>query len=157
MVHLPPGLCLRNKNLHCFRTCLRTPTQSAKYQVNSLRSFIKSSVEYITLVIQNRCSSFLRTVWDHGRRSRFATKTIPQGAPLPTEYSKITILHGLGCSLNLSISCYCSLVFWEYGCGVLSIGKQSIGKLCRMSGHPLLQKARTFGPPTPPNKHDRFQ
>ena len=37
-------------------------------------------------------------------------------------------------------------------CGLLSTGKQSIGKLCRMSGHPLFQKAWTFwlGPPPPP-------
>ena len=83
----------------------------------------------------------------------FATKAIPQSAPLPTEHSKITILHGTGCSLNLSISYDCSFAFWEYGCGLLSMGKQSIGKPCRMSGHPLLQKARTFGlgpPPAPP-------
>ena len=87
-----------------------------------------------------------------------ATKTIPHGAPLPTEHSKITILHGIGCSLNLSISYYCSFVFGDNGCGLLSIGKQSICKLCRMSGHPLLQKARTFGPgpSAPPNKHNRF-
>ena len=90
----------------------------------------------------------------------FATKTVSQGAPLPTEHSKITILHGIGCSLNLSISYCCSFAFWEYLCGLLSMGKQSIGKLCHMSGHPLLQKARTFGlgPPAPPsNKHNRFQ
>ena len=91
-------------------------------------------------------------------RTGFATKTIPHGAPLPTEHSKITILHGIGCSLNLSISYYCSFVFGDTGCGLLSIGKQSICRLCRMSGHPLLQKARTFGPgpPAPPNKHNRF-
>ena len=76
---------------------------------------------------------------------RLATKTIPQGAPLPTEHSKITIVHRIGCSLNLSISYFCFFVFWEYGCGLLSMGKQSIDKLCRMSGHPPLQKARTFG------------
>ena len=90
----------------------------------------------------------------------FATKTVSQGAPLPTEHSKITILHGIGCSLNLSISYCCSFVFWEYLYGLLSMGKQSIGKLCHMSGHPLLQKARTCGldPPAPPsNKHNRFQ
>ena len=60
MVSLHARLCLRNKNLHCFRACLRTrtPTRSAKYQVNSLRSFIRSSLEYITLDIQKkRCSS----------------------------------------------------------------------------------------------------
>ena len=77
-------------------------------------------------------------------RARFSTKTLSQGAPLPTEHSKITILHhGCKSSLNLSISYYCSFVFWKYGCGLLSMGKKSIGKLCRMSGHPLLQKART--------------
>ena len=59
--------------------------------------------------------------------------------------ANITIVHPIGCSLNLNISYYCSFVFWEYGCGLLSMGKQSIGKLSRMSGHLLLQKARTFG------------
>jgi len=65
--------------------------------------------------------------------------------------ANITIVHRIGCSLNLNISYYCSFVFWEYGCGLLSMGKQSIGKLSRMSGHPLFQKARTFGlgPPLP--------
>ena len=88
----------------------------------------------------------------------FATKTIPQGAPLPTEHSKITIVHRIGCSLNLSISYCCLFVFGEYGCGSLSMGKQSIDKLCRMSGDPLLQKARTFGlgSPPPPRQHNRF-
>ena len=98
----------------------------------------------------------LRQAWEH----RWQLKTVSHGAPLPTEHSKITILHGIGCSLNLSISYCCSFVFWEYLCGLLSMGKQSIGKLCHMSGHPLLQKARTFGlgPPAPPsNKHNRFQ
>ena len=65
--------------------------------------------------------------------------------------ANITIVHRIGCSLNLNLSYYCSFVFWEYGCGLLSMGKQSIGKLSRMSGHPLFQKARTFGlgPPLP--------
>ena len=82
--------------------------------------------------------------------ARFATKTIFQGAPLPTEHSKITIVHGIGCSLDLSISYHCFFVFGEYGCGLSSVGKQSIDKLCRMSGHLLLQKARTFGLGSPP-------
>ena len=43
-----------------------------------------------------------------------------------------------------------SFVFVEYGCGLLSTGKQSIRKLCRTSGHPPLQKARTFWAGTPP-------
>ena len=64
--------------------------------------------------------------------------------------ANITIVHRIGCSLNLNISYYCSSVFWEYGCGLLSMGKQSIGKLSRMSGQLLSQKARTFGPPLPP-------
>ena len=64
----------------------------------------------------------------------FITKTLSQGAP-PKEHSKITILHGIGCSLNLSISYYCL--------ATLSMGQRSIGKLCHMSGHPLLQKVRT--------------
>ena len=53
-------LCLNNKNLHCFRTWLRTPTRAAKYQVNSLRSFITSSLAYMRLVIhKKRCSHAL--------------------------------------------------------------------------------------------------
>ena len=52
-VNLPPRLCLRNKNPR-LRACLRTPRRSAKYQVNSLRSFIRSSLEYITLVIKKK-------------------------------------------------------------------------------------------------------
>jgi len=63
--------------------------------------------------------------------SGFATETIPQGAPLPTEHPKITIVHGI--------------VFWEYGCGLLSMGRQSIGKLCRMSGYSLFQNAELLG------------
>lgn len=40
------------QNLHCFRACLRTPTRAAKYQVYSLRSFIRSSPGYITLIVK---------------------------------------------------------------------------------------------------------
>ena len=47
------------------------------------------------------------------------------------------------------------LLFFCFLGGLLSMGKQSIGKLCRMSGHPLLQKARTFGLAL--NKHSKFQ
>ena len=62
MENLPTRLCLRNKNLHCFRACLRTPTRTVKYQVVSLRGFIRSSLEYIMLVScwsfkKKRCSS----------------------------------------------------------------------------------------------------
>ena len=46
--------CLREKNLDCLRGCLRTPTRTAKYQVNSLRSCIRSSLEYMRLVIQKK-------------------------------------------------------------------------------------------------------
>ena len=52
MENLPTRLCLHNKNLHCFRACLRTPTRTVKYQVVSLR--IRSSLEYIMLVIQKK-------------------------------------------------------------------------------------------------------
>ena len=43
--HLPTRLCLRlrNKNQHCFSACLCEPMRTAKYQVNSVRSFIRSS------------------------------------------------------------------------------------------------------------------
>ena len=54
MEHLPTRLCLRNKNLHCFRACLRMPTRTVKYHVVSLRGFIRSSLEYIMLVIQKK-------------------------------------------------------------------------------------------------------
>ena len=52
--HLPTQLCLRNKNLHCFRGCLRTPPRTVKYQVVSLRDFIRSSLEYIMPCIQKK-------------------------------------------------------------------------------------------------------
>ena len=53
MENLPPRLCLCNKNLHCFTwRFLGTPTRSAIYQINSLRSFIRSCLEYMTLLIQ---------------------------------------------------------------------------------------------------------
>ena len=52
------NICLREKNLDCLRGRLRTPTRTVKYQVNSLRSCIRSSLEYMRLVIQKkkRCS-----------------------------------------------------------------------------------------------------
>ena len=52
--HLPTQLCLRNKNLHCFRGCLRTPPRTVKYQVVSLRDFVRSSLEYIMPCIQQK-------------------------------------------------------------------------------------------------------
>ena len=52
--HLPTQLCLRHKNLHCFRGCLRTPPRTVKYQVVSLRDFIRSSLEYIMPCIQKK-------------------------------------------------------------------------------------------------------
>ena len=52
-------LCLRNsayatKIYHCFRGCLRTPPRTVKYQVVSLRDFIRSSLEYIMPCIQKK-------------------------------------------------------------------------------------------------------
>ena len=62
--HLPTQLCLRNKNLHCFRGCLRTPPRTVKYQVVSLRDFIRSSLEYIMPCIQKKNDAFLTfTIW----------------------------------------------------------------------------------------------
>ena len=52
--HMPTQLCLRNKNQHCFRGCLRTPPRTVKYQVVSLRDFIRSSLEYIMPCIQKK-------------------------------------------------------------------------------------------------------
>ena len=43
--------CLRRKILHCLCACLRMPMRTVKYQVNSLRSCIRSSLEYMRLVI----------------------------------------------------------------------------------------------------------
>ena len=52
--HLPTQVCLRNKNLHCFRGCLRTPPRTVKYQVVSLRDLKRSSLEYIMPCIQKK-------------------------------------------------------------------------------------------------------
>ena len=52
--NLPTRLCLRNKNLRCFRVRLHTLARTAKYQVNTLRSFIGTSLKYMTLVIQEK-------------------------------------------------------------------------------------------------------
>ncbi len=54
MENLPTRLCLRNKNLHCFRACLRTPPRTVKYQVVSLRDLKRSSLEYIRPCIQKK-------------------------------------------------------------------------------------------------------
>ena len=71
-------------------------------------------------------------------------------------------MHGIGCSLNLNISYYCSSVSWEYRQSLVDYGQaidpQNLN--LPLSGHPLLQKARTFGlgpPPPPLNKYNRFQ
>ena len=50
----PVRLCLRNKNLHCSLICLRTLSRTAKHPVNSRHSFIRTSLEYIKLVIQEK-------------------------------------------------------------------------------------------------------
>ena len=51
-------ICLPNSayatKIHIVSECLRTPTQTAKYQVNSLRSFIRSSLEHMRSVIQKK-------------------------------------------------------------------------------------------------------
>ena len=52
--HLPTRLAYAKKNLDCLRGRLRTPTRTVKYQVNSLRSGIRSSLEYMRLVIQKK-------------------------------------------------------------------------------------------------------
>ena len=77
-----------------------------------------------------------------------------QGSPLrpfprvlrcPMNIPKITIVHVIGCSLNLHISYHCSSDFWEYGQRLVEYG-QAIEPLNLLpSGHPLL------------NKHNRFQ
>ena len=82
MEYLPTRLCLRNKNLHCFRTCLRTPTRTVKYQVVSLRGFIRSSLEYIMLVImviqkKKRCSVGFKSSGDMDHSERSLLQTSP--------------------------------------------------------------------------------
>ena len=44
---------------------------------------------------------------------------------------KITILHGIGCGLNLNISFHCSSVFWEYGQRLVEYG-QAIDQVLRL-------------------------
>ena len=74
---------------------------------------------------------------------------------------KVTIVHGVGCSLNLNISYYCSSVSWEYRQRLVEHGQAIDPQNLPLSGHPLLQKARTFGlgtpRPPPPNKQNKFQ
>ena len=73
---------------------------------------------------------------------------------------KVTIVHGVGCSLNLNISYYCSSVSWEYRQRLVEHGQAIDPQNLPLSGHPLLQKARTFGlgtPRPPPNKQNKFQ
>ena len=81
----------------------------------------------------------------------FATRTIPHGAPLPTEDFKITIMHAIGCSLNLHKSYYCSSVFWECGQRLVEYG-QAIDP--QILSHALLQATRTFwlGPSPAPRQ-----
>ena len=120
--------------------------------------------------------------WDHANLSyglimRFGIMHICiagggyRGSPLrpfprlllcPLSIPKITIVHGIGCSLNLNISYYCFSVSWEYRQRLVDYGQaldpQNLN--LPLSGHPLLQKARTFGlgpPPPPLNKYNRFQ
>ena len=73
--------CLRRKKLHCLRACLRTPTRTVKYQVNSLRSCIRSSLEYMRLVIGKKtmltwwfCLTLLPVQLSHLARLKFQSK-----------------------------------------------------------------------------------
>ena len=84
-------------------------------------------------------------------------KTIPQGAPLPTEHSKITISHGIGCSLNLSIFNQCSVVFVSMGVVWWVWANNRSANFAALSAIRCYKKQRTFGLGPPPNKHNRFQ
>ena len=87
----------------------------------------------------------------------FATKTIPQGAPVPTEHFKN--YH----SALVVVSIWTSLVllfFGSMGRGPFSTGKQSIRKICPCPATPCYKKPELLGwdpPPAPLNKHNRFQ
>ena len=80
--NLPTRLCLCNKNPHCFRECLRTPTRTAKYCVNSLRSFIRSSLEHIRSVIQKTTMLILTLV-----------ANLSNGVLLKTTFALLCISH----------------------------------------------------------------
>ena len=63
----------------------------------------------------------------------------------PLNIPKTSIVHGVGCNLNLNISYYCSL----YGQRLFEYGQEIHLQNCQISGHPLSQKARRAGtPPT---------
>ena len=81
--NLPTRLCLCNKNPHCFRECLRTPTRTAKYCVNSLRSFIRSSLEHMRSVIQKTTMLLILTL----------VANLSNGALLKTTFALLCISH----------------------------------------------------------------
>ena len=80
----------------------------------------------------------------------FATKTIPQGAPLPTEHSKITIVHRIGCSLNLSISYYCFLCFWGIWVWLVEYGQAINRQTLPHVRPPAVTKSPNFWAGIPP-------
>ena len=67
---------------------------------------------------------------------------------------KVTIVHGVGCSLNLNISYYCSSVSWEYRQRLVEHGQAIDPQNLPLSGHPLaVTKSPNFwagNPPPPP-------
>ena len=82
--HLPTQLCVRNKNLHCFRGYLHTPPRTVKYQVVSLRNFIRSSLEYITPCIQKKtmlkyCS--MKTIYIEPNEGKWLINPLPPPSP----------------------------------------------------------------------------
>ena len=87
-------------------------------------------------------------------------RPFPRVLLCPLSIPKVTIVHGVGCSLNLNISYHCSSVSWEYRERLVEYGQAIDPQNLPLSGHPLLQKARTFGlgTPRPPlNKHNKLQ
>ena len=87
-------------------------------------------------------------------------RPFPRVLLCPLSIPKVTIVHGVGCSLNLNISYHCSSVSWEYRQRLVEYGQAIDPQNLPLSGHPLLQKARTFGlgTPRPPlNKHNKLQ
>ena len=79
-------------------------------------------------------------------------RPFPRVLLCPLSIPKVTIVYGVGCSLNLNISYYCSSVSWEYRRRLVEYGQAIDPQNLPLSGHPLLQKTRTFGlgPPRPP-------
>ncbi len=99
-------------------------------------------------VIIRKCQMTLPILDNYIYRSS-PLRPFPRVLLCPLSIPKVTIVHGVGCSLNLNISYYCSSVSWEYRQRLVEYGQAIDPQNLPLSGHPLLQKARTFGLGTP--------